>query len=121
MDQKNALGCMGIVGLVLMIIMAIVGGVQRTEVTYTPPDVSVAGNQTDFKEILNASHWVLGLIKGRQPDLDKAIAKYLRPGEQITKLTIITRHTWINYLVAGVTAGIYCPQSVIIKGSVARK
>jgi hypothetical protein len=121
MDQQNVLGCVGIVGLILLVIVAIVGGTHRTEITFVPSDVAAAGPQTEFKESLNSNHWVFGLVKGRQPDLQAALGKYLRAGDQVTKLTIVTRHTWLNFLLTGVTMGIYCPQSIVVKGTIARK
>lgn len=119
--MDKAAGCMSVIGIIILIVMIIVGGTFRTEVTYIPPGVANVGEQTPFEENLEARHWFLGLIRGQQPDLQKAMAKYVRSGEQITKLTIITRHTWIDSLITGITLFIYCPQTVTVKGSIAKK
>lgn len=112
---------LGLIGIVILIVTIIVGGSFRTEVTYIPPGITKVSEQTSFEENLVARHWLFGLKKGQQPNLQKALAKYVRPGEQITKLTIITKHTWQDGLITGFTLLIYCPQTVTIKGTIARK
>jgi hypothetical protein len=123
MDEQysTAAGCISVIGIIVLIVMVITGGSFRTEVTYIPPNVQNVEEQMTFEEDLDAQHWLLGLIKGQQPDLQKAIAKYVRPGEQITKLTILTRHTWLDSFLSGITLFIYCPQTVTIKGTIAKK
>ena len=38
-------------------------------------------------------------------------------GKKITKLTIITKHTWLDNLLAVVTLYIYCPVTVTVQGT----
>jgi hypothetical protein len=58
-------------------------------------------------------------------ELEDRIAGFLEretseEGEQITKLTIITKHTIVDYLLTGITLTIYSPMTVTVKGSIAR-
>jgi len=110
------------VSLTILIVTIAVGGMFRTEVAYPRsalPAVEVT-KAASFEEDLTARHWVLGLVKGRQADLDGRLAKYVRHGEAVTGLTIVTRHTWVDNLIAGATFGIYCPATVTVKGMVGK-
>ena len=122
MDNQNPVivGLVGIVGSIVLIVSILVGGSFRTEVTYISPHVNQTNDQIPFEENLEAKHWLLGLMQGKQPDLQKSLAKYVCPGEQITKLTIITKHSWLDQLITGITLLIYCPETVTIKGTIAR-
>ncbi|MEK6261801.1 MAG: hypothetical protein AABP62_24650 [Planctomycetota bacterium] len=123
MDEEAAKGCMGcmsVVSLIATITMIVVGGNFRTEVTYVPPHVATTGSETPFEESLTAQHWLVGLVKGTQPDLKTVMAKYVRPGEEVTTLTITTRHSFLDNLISGITLFIYCPQTVTIKGAIAK-
>ncbi len=120
-EQVIGCGCTGLIAIALLLPTILLGGTFRTEVTYVPPNVTVTPNQTPFKENLSARHWVWGLVKGQQPDLQQVLAKHVRPGEQVTRLTITTRHTWVDGVVLLLTVGIYCPHTVTIQGLVAGK
>jgi hypothetical protein len=120
MDEQSVFGCLGIGGLIILIVILIVGGSFRAEVTYVPPNLAASGDQTAFRENFKSHHWLCGLIKGKQPDIQKATEKFVRAGEQITKLTIITKHTIVDYLLTGITLTIYSPMTVTVKGSIAR-
>jgi hypothetical protein len=118
MDEQA--GCVGaIIGLIIgLVIMIFTGGSFRTEVTFTPQSVSELAVQTSFKEDFTARHWVGGLIKGQQPDLQGYLAKYLGPGKQISRIKIVTRHSVTDLLLMGITLLIYCPQTVTVEGTI---
>jgi len=119
MDEK--IGCVwGVVGLIFIVAILWVGGNQRTEMTFTPPGTENLSGQVQFEETLNARHWLGGLIKGQQPDLQLVMGKHLRPGDQLTRLTIITKHTFWDFFLAVITIGIYTPVTVNVQGSIAR-
>lgn len=67
--------------LVLALILW-VGGTTRTEGTYIPPNLKIGRAQITFEEKLNTRHWLGGLIKGKQPDLQVALGKHLQEGGQ---------------------------------------
>lgn len=122
MDNQNPLVgvIFGVIGSATLIVSIIIGGSFRTEVTFIPPSIVQTGEQIPFEENLDAKHWFLGLMQGKQPDLQEALAKYVRPGEQITKMTILTKHSWLDQLVTGLTLFIYCPETVTVKGTISR-
>ena len=105
--------------LIGLVIILLAGGVWRTELTFTPGSNSV-GTQVPFEENLTANHFLGGLVQGGQPDLNQVLAKHVGQGEQVTGLTIITRHTLVNCLLTGVTLFIYSPVTVTIRGKVGR-
>jgi len=116
--RVQTIGCIWVAFAVAVFIATIiVGGNFRTEVTFTSPGVSDVSNPIPFEEKLRANHWLFALIKGSQPDFQSFVDKYALEGKRITQLTIITKHNWLNYLIMGVTIGIYCPMKVIVKGT----
>lgn len=118
-EELGTIGCIvGVVGIVFLILMIVAGGNWRTEVTYVLSESADISKSVQFEENLRARHWALGLIKGKQPDIQQSLSKYIRSGEKITKLTIITRHTWVDNLLTGVTLFIYSPITVTVKGTV---
>ncbi|UCG12126.1 MAG: hypothetical protein JSU72_16725 [Deltaproteobacteria bacterium] len=119
-EEYYVFGCLGVVCLAIFIVVIVVGGSWRTEVTYVPSAAKVVSKQIPFEEDLKARHWAFGLIKGKQPDIQKSLSKYVRSGEEITKLTIITKHTWTDNLLAGFTLFIYCPVTVTVQGTISQ-
>ncbi len=119
-DRAGCITFISVLLLINLILMIVFGGNWRTEVSYSPPVTKNFSEQIPFEEDLKASHWVIGLIKGKQPDIQKSLAKYIRPGEEITELTIITRHTWLDNFLTGITVFIYCPVTVTIEGKIGR-
>jgi len=113
-------GCFGIASLIALVVVLLVGGLWRTEVTYIPEAAGNFGTQVPFEEDLTARHFLGGLVQGSQPDLKPVLAKYVRPGEQLTELTVVTRHTFVNNLLTGVTLFIYSPVTVTVRGKVGR-
>lgn len=122
MDENlQTIGCVwGIVFIVFLVVMIFTGGIYRTEVTYTFLSGGDVTSHTTFEENFTARHWLAGLVKGKQPDLQEALAKYVRQGEQIAQLTVITKHTVVTFLLSGITLGIYCPQTVTVRGTIHR-
>ncbi len=118
-DVQGALGGFAVFGIIALVITIVVGGVFRTEVTYVPDGVQ-ATDTVEFKDTATARHFLGGLIKGGQPDLQKILSKYKREGEQVTRLTIITKHTWLDNFIMVVTFFIYCPETVVVKGAMAK-
>lgn len=117
-DEDIARAVVLIFMIVIFIIVIIVGGAFRTEVKLTFPGRLDGRDDTRFEERFTARHWLVGLIKGKQPDVQKSLSKYVRQGEQIAQITIITKHTWDTALVTGITLGIFCPQKVVIRGTI---
>lgn len=113
-------GCVGaVIGVILAIVLLIVtGGTFRTEVTYTPQGLSEQGIQTSFKENLTARHWLGGLVKGKQPDLQGSLLQHLGQDKQISQIKIVTRHSFTDILLMVVTLFIYCPQTVTVEGTI---
>ena len=118
-DQAKTIGAtMQIGAIIYLIAVFALGGSSRTGVEFVAPNVASESGTVPFEETFTARHWLGGLIKGRQPDLTAALAKHIREGEQVSRLTISTRATGGNMLAAGFTLGIYCPQTVIVCGEV---
>ena len=118
-NQAKAIGAMmQIMAIIYLIAVFVVGGSSRTGVVFVAPGVATEATAVSFEETLTARHWLAGLIQGTQPDLNAALAKHLRDGEQVRRLTVSTRTTGGNMLAAGFTLGIYCPQTVLVRGEV---
>ena len=117
--DENAVGCVtgGIIGAILLVISIIIGGQWRTEVTLVQEEVPAGTAQVVFKDNVTAKHFLAGLVKGKQPDLQTFVSKYVRDNDKLTKLTVTTRHTWIDNILTGVTMLIYCPVTVTIEGA----
>jgi hypothetical protein len=120
-ETVQVAGCVGgLIGLGMLIAMFVIGGVWRTEVTFSRGPQGPPGSTTKFEENLGAQHWLFGLIQGKQPNLEEALRERVGPGDVLTRISIMTRHTAVDYLVTAFTAGIYAPVTVTIKGEVAR-
>lgn len=120
MDDNKGLascGCSLIGGVLGLVLLYFVGGVWRTEVSYVPSGAENVVNPVQFEETLNARHWALGFIKGQQPDLQQALSKHLKENKRLTQLSIDTRHSALDYLLMGVTIGVYCPITVTVRGT----
>jgi hypothetical protein len=124
MELEKVWGCMTVVGIIMLVVVLILGGVYRTEVTYVvpgAPDIAdTAAGGVPFEETLNSSHWLGGLIKGSQPDLQQALRKYVREGERVTRLTIGVKHSVVDVLLTGVTLTIYAPTTVTVRGTISK-
>ena len=110
-----------IIGILLAVVLQIVlGGLWRTEVTYTPVLTERIVGEVPFEETFTARHWLGGLIKGEQPDLKPRLSKYLRDKERVTELTVRVRHSFVDNLLTIVTLVIYTPVTVDVKGKIGR-
>lgn len=117
MDQQQRYGCMAVIGVVISLIISLfVGGQWRTEINYIPDLHQQATGEFSFAETATARHWLGGLVQGTQPDLQGELSKYVREGETVTQLSIVTRHTVLDWIVTGITLGIYSPVTVDIRG-----
>lgn len=63
----------------------------------------------------------MGLVKGKQPDINSILSKYVEDGDQLVRMTFIMKHSWTDVLISGITFGVYTPVTVIIKGTVNKK
>jgi hypothetical protein len=115
------LGCVQLVGCVLLLVLtAVLGGTFRTEVTYLPAGEAPDTDNSAFEENVTVAHWLGGLVKGESLQLDQLIERHTRQGEHVTRIAIVTKHTATNLLVSFVTAGIYTPETITIRGSIGR-
>lgn len=99
-----------------LILVGFLGGSFRTEVTFMPEKTAATAAGKTFEEDLPARHWLGGLIQGEQADLQEALSRHTRGGRHLAQFSIVTKHTWTDLLVTMVTMGIYCPQTVTIRG-----
>jgi len=113
--EENYQGCLtvaGIIGIIILVVILVLGGTFRTEVVFSPQAVDELGVQTTFTESFTSHHFLFGLVKGKQPDVQGAMAKYIEQGKQISQIKIQTRHTFVNSLLTGITIGIYSPVKI---------
>jgi hypothetical protein len=120
--DSSAVGVTGcLVWIVWLVFVIVLGGTLRSQIVCPLPVTKVAhGQEVLFKETLNARHWVLGLVRGQQPDVRRVLDKNLQDRDQLIELTVATRMTIVDALLAGVTLGIYTPQTVDISGKIIR-
>ncbi len=122
--NENALknGCIMqlLVFIGLLVALAVIGGSWRTEVIYRPPTKASSSDLTPFEEVWTANHFLGGVIRGEHKDLGPVLAKYIRPGEELTELSVTTKLTIGNVLLSMVTLGIYTPNTVEVRGFVDR-
>jgi len=73
---------------------------------------------TPFHTTSHSLHAVFGLLTLSQANLQKALARQLVGGQQVTQLRIRTKSRFFDILVTGLTAGILVPRTVIYDGVV---
>ena len=103
--------------IVGIIIMALVGGSFRTSITVNntvPPNASLIA----FKETWTARHWLGGLVKTDQRNLNDIVSKYEGKKRNIANATITTKFTAIDSLCAIFTIFIYTPNTVEVEGRI---
>jgi len=71
---------------------------------------------TRFHTTSHSLHAAFGLLTLSQANLQKALARQLVGGQQITQLRIRTKSRFLDILVTGLTAGILVPRTVIYEG-----
>ena len=117
--QTEVVAVFGCIVLILMItatvLIIVLGGLWRTEVSYSFP-TTVTGKTVPFEEDLTSHHYLFALVRGGQVNLNQVLGKYVTGGAQIKELTIMTRHTFVNSLLTGITVWIYCPVTVTVRG-----
>ena len=120
--DPRVLGCLlQLVATVIVAVVAIAAdGTWRTEISFRVGDEARAGGGIPFEESYTARHWLLGLVRGDQPDGNLALAKYVKTGERVTDLSIRVRHTALDLLLTSVTFGIYSPMTITVQGKIAR-
>jgi hypothetical protein len=113
------MGCLvQLLGLIIgSVILYAVGGSFRTDVKITTGATGQGGAAT-FEESFTARHWLGGLIKGEQPDLQAVVARHVGGGKQLGELDVDFRHSFGNCMVTLFTIGIYSPTTVTVRGSV---
>lgn len=120
-EDLQVMGCIWLVGIVgVLIIALVIGGTFRAEVTFHPPGTEPTTSDKTFEQEFTSRHWVGGLIKGEQPDLQGWLDHHLHPGEQVTELTVVTKHTVGDMLLTLVTVGIYSPETLVVRGKLGR-
>jgi hypothetical protein len=107
-------------GIAFLVGALLTGGTFRTEVTYQPPTLGELAGEVPFEQTITVRHWLGGLVQGDAVDLDHHLGRLLRDGEQITGISVETRHTVSDLLVSGLTLGIYTPETVIVRGRTSR-
>lgn len=120
-EMQTALGCVwGVVGIVFLVVTIFTGGTFRTAVTFEVPQVVEGAEEVPFEETFSARHWLGGLIRGEQVDLETWLHGAVRDGEQVARLTVETKHTVTDLLLTGITLGIYAPETVVVRGTIHR-
>jgi hypothetical protein len=120
-DLQKA-GCVwSVAGLVLLVVTLLTGGTFRTEVSVQLPAATAVSDEVAFEETVSVSHWLGGLVRGERVNLRQLLAARLRDGEQVTGLTVESKHTFTDLLIMGVTLGIYAPDTVVIRGTIGRR
>ena len=123
MDEgtQTALGCVwGLICIVFLVVVIFTGGTFRTAVTFEVPRVVEGAEEVPFEETFSARHWLGGVIRGEQVDLEAWLDGAVRDGEQVARLTVETKHTVTDLLLMGVTLGIYAPETVVVRGTIYR-
>lgn len=114
-------------GIIVLVAAIFTNGLMRTEVRIPDSRQSWSGAPMHqrsaavaFREELKAQHWIAGLVQGDQPDIDGALRKYVRPGEQFARLTVGTRRTAGDVVLSILTLQVYVPVTVVVEGEVVR-
>jgi hypothetical protein len=71
---------------------------------------------TPFRTTAHSVHAFLGLLTVSQPSLQKALARQLVGGQEVTQLKIHIRSRFWDLLVTGITFGMIVPRSVTYEG-----
>lgn len=119
MEDRIVPGCVVtlIVLIIFYVIIGVIGGSVKTEVTIYPSGTYTSGGTT-FEDSATSHHFLYGLVTGEQPDTEEILDKYMESDEQLSKITVTTKFTWVNLLVTICTLGIYVPTTVDIKGEI---
>ena len=122
--DDNQKGCAALfvaaIWIGVLVAMLVLGGNWRTDLAYSPAGGGADRfqNVVEFTEKLNAPHWLVGLVQGKDPGVQEAIEKHLGEGKALTRLVVTTRHSFVDNVLTLVTLGIYTPTTVTIRGAV---
>ncbi len=112
-------------GAAALAVLLLAGCVQRFDTTTLGVPVTMAGpagegaaEGTRFKTSAHSVHGFFGLVTISQPSLQKALARQLVGGQQITQVRITTRSRWSDLLITGLTLGLIAPRTVTYEGVV---
>lgn len=75
-----------------------------------------------FRSEMKVHHVVAGLITIQDPDVRAEITKQVHKidGKSARNVRVIHQHSFFDYLLGGLSGGIYTPTSVIVEGDVAK-
>jgi len=71
-----------------------------------------------FRSSAKSVHLLFGLFTISQANLQKALARQLVGGQQVSSVRITTKSRWFDVLLTGITLGIVVPRTVIYEGVV---
>ena len=109
------------IAVVLLIIAAIVGGTFRTEVPLYISELPENGrNQISFEKEFGVRHWLGGLVRGKQADLNPVLQEYYKDGYELSRISVKTRHSALDLFLTGVTLGIYSPMKLSVNAKLVR-
>ena len=73
-----------------------------------------------FRVTSHAVYGIWGLVRIKQPSLEKALAAQLGGGKGVADVRIRTRSRWSDVLITGLTLGLIAPRSVTYEGVVTK-
>jgi hypothetical protein len=79
-----------------------------------PAGQTVTG--TKFRTTAHSVHVLFGILTISQPSLQKALARELVGGQEVTQVRIRTRSRFWDIVVTGITLGMIVPRSVTYEG-----
>ena len=71
-----------------------------------------------FRTSGKSVHLLFGLFTISQANLQKALARQLVGGQQVSGVKITTKSRWFDVLLTGITLGVVVPRTVIFEGVV---
>ena len=85
-------------------------------VSMAPPADTTGG--VAFRSSAKSVHVLFGLFTVSQASLQKALARQLVGGQQVSRVKITTKSRWIDVLLTGLTLGVVVPRTVVFEGVV---
>jgi hypothetical protein len=109
--------------LVLVLVLAAGACSQTFDATTLGVAVSMAPpadttGTVAFRSSAKSVHLLFGLFTISQANLQKALARQLVGGQQVSSVKITTKSRWIDVLLTGLTLGVVVPRTVIYEGVV---
>lgn len=77
-----------------------------------------AAQGTPFRTTAHTYHALFGLLTVSQANLQKALARQLVGGQQVSQVRITTKSRWFDVVITGITLGVVVPRTVIYEGVV---